>query len=157
MSRAPFIVIGGKPYRWKDILEQRRAQLAAAGAAQASHWRSLRPCTTTAGRPPSARHPGAICNRACSKIRSFKQRRATHDRRAHAGRRLSLDRGRGCTPARPLFPRQGGHSRGSGNRALARLLVVPAAFADRPLSSSPVLILHPLQHVAKERALDTKA
>jgi hypothetical protein len=36
MSRAPFIVIGGKPYRWKDILEQRRAQLAAAGAAQAS-------------------------------------------------------------------------------------------------------------------------
>jgi hypothetical protein len=26
----------GKPYRWKDILELRRAQLAAAGAAQAS-------------------------------------------------------------------------------------------------------------------------
>jgi hypothetical protein len=36
MSRVPFIVIDGKPYRWKDILEQRRAQLAAAGAAQAS-------------------------------------------------------------------------------------------------------------------------
>ena len=36
MSRAPFIVIDGKPYRWKDILELRRAQLAAAGAEQAS-------------------------------------------------------------------------------------------------------------------------
>jgi hypothetical protein len=36
MSRAPFIVIDGKLYRWKEILEQRRAQLAAAGAAQAS-------------------------------------------------------------------------------------------------------------------------
>jgi hypothetical protein len=36
MTRAPFIVIDGKPYRWKDILELRRAQLAAAGAAQAS-------------------------------------------------------------------------------------------------------------------------
>jgi hypothetical protein len=32
----PFIVIDGKLYRWKDILELRRAQLAAAGAAQAS-------------------------------------------------------------------------------------------------------------------------
>jgi hypothetical protein len=36
MTRAPFIVIDGKPYRWKDILELRRAQLAAAGAAEAS-------------------------------------------------------------------------------------------------------------------------
>ena len=36
MSRAPFIVIDGRLYRWKDILELRRAQLAAAGAAQAS-------------------------------------------------------------------------------------------------------------------------
>jgi hypothetical protein len=36
MSRAPFIVIDGKLYRWKDILELRRAQLAAAGAAEAS-------------------------------------------------------------------------------------------------------------------------
>ena len=36
MTRAPFIVIDGKLYRWKDILELRRAQLAAAGAAQAS-------------------------------------------------------------------------------------------------------------------------
>jgi hypothetical protein len=32
MSRAPFILIDGKPYRWKDILELRRAQLAAAGS-----------------------------------------------------------------------------------------------------------------------------
>jgi hypothetical protein len=36
MTRAPFIVIDGKLYRWKDILELRRAQLAAAGAAQGS-------------------------------------------------------------------------------------------------------------------------
>jgi hypothetical protein len=35
MSRAPFILIDGKAYRWKDILDLRRAQLAAA-AAQAS-------------------------------------------------------------------------------------------------------------------------
>lgn len=36
MSRAPFIVIDGKPHRWKDILDLRRAQLAAAEAAQGS-------------------------------------------------------------------------------------------------------------------------
>jgi hypothetical protein len=36
MSRAPFIVIDGRLYRWKDILELRRAQLAAAIAGQAS-------------------------------------------------------------------------------------------------------------------------
>jgi hypothetical protein len=26
----PFLIIDGRPYRWKDILELRRAQLAAA-------------------------------------------------------------------------------------------------------------------------------
>ena len=36
MSRAPFVVIDDKLYRWKDILELRRAQHAAAGAAEAS-------------------------------------------------------------------------------------------------------------------------
>jgi hypothetical protein len=36
MSRATFLVIDGRLYRWKDILELRRAQLAAAGAAEAS-------------------------------------------------------------------------------------------------------------------------
>jgi hypothetical protein len=36
MIRAPFIVIDGKLCRWKDILELRRAQMAAAGAAQGS-------------------------------------------------------------------------------------------------------------------------
>jgi hypothetical protein len=37
MIRVPFIVIDdGKAYRWKDILELRRAQLAAAEAAQGS-------------------------------------------------------------------------------------------------------------------------
>jgi hypothetical protein len=36
MTRAPFIVIDGKLYRWKDIRDLRREQLAAAGAVQAS-------------------------------------------------------------------------------------------------------------------------
>jgi hypothetical protein len=80
MTRAPFIVIDGKLYRWKDILELRRAQLAAAGA----NWRSLRPCTTTAARPPSARHRGAICIQACSNIRPLKQGRAAHEGSAPA-------------------------------------------------------------------------
>jgi hypothetical protein len=69
MSRAPFIVIDGRLYRWKDILELRRAQLAAAEAAQASQLALFATLQTTAARPPSARHRGAICNRACSKIR----------------------------------------------------------------------------------------
>jgi hypothetical protein len=36
MTRAPFIVIDGKAYRWKDVLDLRHAQLAAAEAAQGS-------------------------------------------------------------------------------------------------------------------------
>ncbi len=68
MSRAPFIVIDGRLYRWKDILELRRAQLAAAGAAEANQLALFATLQTTARRRPSARHPGAICNRACSKI-----------------------------------------------------------------------------------------
>jgi hypothetical protein len=36
MTRVPFIVINCKPHRWKDILDLRRAQLAAAAAAQGS-------------------------------------------------------------------------------------------------------------------------
>jgi hypothetical protein len=36
MTRAPFIVIDGKAYRWKDVLDLRRAQLAAVEAAQGS-------------------------------------------------------------------------------------------------------------------------
>jgi hypothetical protein len=36
MSRVPFLVIDGRLYRWKDILDLRREQLAAAGAAEAS-------------------------------------------------------------------------------------------------------------------------
>ncbi|MFZ3328395.1 MAG: hypothetical protein WA231_22040 [Methylocella sp.] len=57
MTRAPFLIIDGKLYRWKDILELRRAQLAAA-------------------RPPSARRRGAICIQVCSNIRPLKQGRA---------------------------------------------------------------------------------
>jgi len=36
MSRTPFIVIDGKRYLWRDILELRRTQLAAASAAHAT-------------------------------------------------------------------------------------------------------------------------
>src|ERR1039458_7875964 len=36
MSRAPFIAIEGKHYLWKDIIELRRTQLAAACAAHAT-------------------------------------------------------------------------------------------------------------------------
>jgi hypothetical protein len=36
MTRTPYIVIDGRRYRWKDILELRRAQLVAAEAAHAS-------------------------------------------------------------------------------------------------------------------------
>jgi hypothetical protein len=35
MPYAPFIVIDGRRYRWKDIVELRRTQLAALDAAQA--------------------------------------------------------------------------------------------------------------------------
>jgi hypothetical protein len=43
MSRAPFIVIDGKLYRWKDILDLRRAQLAAAVAAAMQHAATIMP------------------------------------------------------------------------------------------------------------------
>ena len=69
MTRAPYLVIDGKLYRWKDILELRRAQLAAAGAAQASQL-ALFATLHDDRRPPAERtaSSGAICNRACSKI-----------------------------------------------------------------------------------------
>jgi hypothetical protein len=54
MTRAPFIVIDGRLYRWKDILELRRAQLAAAGAAQASQL-ALFATLHDDRRPPSER------------------------------------------------------------------------------------------------------
>jgi hypothetical protein len=54
MSRAPFIVIDGRLYRWKDILELRRAQLAAAGAAGASQL-ALFATLHDDRRPPSQR------------------------------------------------------------------------------------------------------
>ena len=50
----PFIVIDGRLYRWKDILELRRAQLAAAGAAEASQL-ALFATLHDARRPPAER------------------------------------------------------------------------------------------------------
>ena len=84
MTRAPFIVIDGRLYRWKDILELRRAQLAAAGAAEASQL-ALFATLHDDRRPPAERTAsGAICNRACLKIRSLKQGRAAHEGSAPA-------------------------------------------------------------------------
>ena len=102
MTRAPFIVIDGKPYRWKDILELRRAQLAAAAAAEGSQL-ALFAALHDDRRPPAERTAsGRYLNQACSQIRP------------RTGAAYFLD---------------GALSRGSGNRALARLLVVPAACA----------------------------
>jgi len=70
-------------YRWKGILELRRAQLAAAGAAQASQL-ALFATLHDNRRPPYERSLGAICNRACSKIRPLKQGRVAYERRAPA-------------------------------------------------------------------------
>jgi hypothetical protein len=54
-EQAPFIVIDGRLYRWKDILELRRAQLAAAGAAEATGA-----LCNLARRPPPARRAHGI-------------------------------------------------------------------------------------------------
>jgi hypothetical protein len=54
MTRAPFLVIDGRLYRWNDILELRRAQLAAAGTAQASQL-ALFATLHDARRPTAAR------------------------------------------------------------------------------------------------------
>jgi hypothetical protein len=58
MSRAPFIVIDGRLYRWKDILELRHAQLAAAGAAEASQL-ALFATLHDDRRPPAERSPAS--------------------------------------------------------------------------------------------------
>ena len=68
MTRAPFIVIDGKLYRWKDILDLRRARWQPPKPRREASWRCSRPCTTTAAHSPSARHRGAIWNQACSPI-----------------------------------------------------------------------------------------
>jgi hypothetical protein len=77
MSRAPFIAIDGRLYRWKDILELRRAQLAAAGAAEASQLALF--ATLHDDRRPTAERTASGRYRPCSEIRSLKQKRATHD------------------------------------------------------------------------------
>jgi hypothetical protein len=70
MSRAPFLVIDGRLYRWNDILELRRAQLAAAGAAEASQL-ALFATLHDDRRPPAERAASGryLHNRACLQIR----------------------------------------------------------------------------------------
>jgi hypothetical protein len=72
MTRAPFV---GKLYRWKDIVELRRAQLAAAGAAQASQL-ALFATLHHDRRPPAERtasgrylQPGLFANYELSRRR----------------------------------------------------------------------------------------
>jgi hypothetical protein len=83
MTRAPFIVIDGKLTAGTTFLNCVRNWPPPEPRRQAS-LRFLRPCTTTAARPPSAQHRGANCNRPCSKIRPLKQGRAAYERRAPA-------------------------------------------------------------------------
>ncbi|PNE09787.1 MAG: hypothetical protein CR217_18095 [Beijerinckiaceae bacterium] len=73
MTRVPFIVIDGRLYRWKDILELRRAQLAAAGAAEASQL-ALFATLHDDRRPPAERtasgrylQPGLFDNQVTNK------------------------------------------------------------------------------------------
>lgn len=56
MTRAPFIAIEGKAYRWKDILELRRAQLTAAYADPRRTTGLIR--RLARGSPPCGRAPG---------------------------------------------------------------------------------------------------
>ena len=83
MTHAPFIVIDGKRYRWKDILDLRRAQLAEFDAAQypSGKPRLFRSRTVlddgmtvdsivTAAHPSSERQAVVICNPACLKMAS---------------------------------------------------------------------------------------
>ena len=51
MSRSPFIVIDGKLYRWKDLLELRKAQRTTSRANQLALFDNL----IADSRPPSAR------------------------------------------------------------------------------------------------------
>jgi hypothetical protein len=60
MTRAPFIVIDGKPHRWKDILDLRRAQLAADEAAQGSQL-ALFATLHDDRRPPADRTASGRC------------------------------------------------------------------------------------------------
>ena len=74
-------------------------------------WRSSQVCTTTAARPPSARHRGAICIQACLNIRPLEQGRAAHD---------------GSAPARPVCRRWPSQLR---KPRLGAVALVPAACA----------------------------
>jgi len=95
-----------RPYIYSDqeivqIIEEAALPAGAAEASQLALFATLHDDR----RPPFERTAsGAICNRACSKIRSLKQWRAARERL------------------------RSGPSRGSGNRARARLLIVPGRF-----------------------------
>jgi len=69
MSRATFILIDGSFTAGRTFLNCGARNWPPPEPRRQASWRFLRPCTTTADRPASARHQGAICNRACSKIR----------------------------------------------------------------------------------------
>jgi hypothetical protein len=83
MTRAPFIAIDGKLYRWKDILELRRAQLAAAGAAQASQP-ALSATSHEDRRPPAERTASGRYLQPCLFENQAAQTRESRLRRAPA-------------------------------------------------------------------------
>jgi hypothetical protein len=93
MTRAPFIVIDGKPHRWKDILDLRRAQLAAAAAAEGSQL-ALFAALHDDRRPPAERtasgrylQPSLFENKVTNKVEPSLSRLLT---RTRASRPLSV-------------------------------------------------------------------
>jgi hypothetical protein len=86
MAKPDILIVDGHPlagnaYAICDASRWRRGRRAKRDNTRFSHFRPI------TGHAPSARHPGAICNRACSKIR-----RAAHERRGDGrlGGRFSL-------------------------------------------------------------------
>jgi hypothetical protein len=78
MSRAPFLVIDGRLYRWKRTFLTCGARSWPPPEPQRqANWRSSQPCTA---RPSSARRPGAICNRALFENKVAQTRESQIDR-----------------------------------------------------------------------------
>jgi hypothetical protein len=83
------IVIEGKYYRWRDILQLRREQLAA--TAQASNWRCLPTFPPTAARCMSARLQAGIYSRVYFRFYgTTKERKPNHARPDSTPRRIAF-------------------------------------------------------------------
>jgi hypothetical protein len=165
MTRVPFIVIDGKPYRWRTFLNSAAHNWPSPEPRRQAKWRSLQPCTTTAARPPSARHPGAICNQACSNIRPLRQRGAAVNRRgpfALAGRAVARQRKprKGAVECRPCrFAACAGRAPAASNRLPKRdsqraSIMLRSSCVDHSLFSAfyvPWVSLATLRHGRQHR------